>query len=164
MTAPTTPAPQDGRAYPLGPQAIVDDLEKEGLLKYGTDIPTDFFEKRLLKDRHHDFFPLSISAVRDLLIPRGFYLNGYGGKGNSYRIEDNDRNAHAAKARVRMARKEIWRAATLAAHTDRTGLTEAQIAELDQVQRRAATIGVLMDKPAAIEKLIKKYQPKLLGR
>jgi hypothetical protein len=158
------PTPQDGRAYPLGPQAIIDDLEREGLLQYGTDVPTEFFEKRLLKDRHHDFFPLSISAVRDLLIPKGFYLNGYGGKGNFYRIGDKDRNAHEAKARVRMARKEIWRSATLAAQTDRTGLTEAQKAELDQVQRRAATIGVLMDKAKTVEKLIKRYQPKLLGR
>jgi hypothetical protein len=159
----TTP-PEDGRAYPLGPQAIVDDLEKEGLLRYGVQIPTDFFEKRLLKNRNDNFFSIAISAVRDLLIPRGLYLNGYGGKGDLYQIDDPKRNAHHARSRARNARKEIWRSSTLAAQTDRSGLTEAQIAELDQVHRRASTIGMLMDKSRTIEKLVRKYQPKLLGR
>lgn len=134
----------------------------QGGVKYGDTYPAEFFEKELRCGRDEMKFGLALSLIRRELEELGFYISGRGQKGNQYVILPPGSNSDVGSNYEYHAIDCFKRGLKLLASTPQHLLSEEEKRKHEKIQNRIAIRLALIRRSVAIEKFVKKTNPKLL--
>lgn len=145
---------------PLWKNAL-DEMRTSGI-SYGQTWESEWFEKQLRCERTEMKFGLLISEIRRELEKDGFYLSGRGQKGNQFVILPPESNADVMAGYQRAAIDSLKRGVILGTNTRLDSLSDADRAKHERMVQRMATKAVLMQRSAAVMKVLEETNPNVL--